>query len=565
MLPPIVRMTLEGRAGQVRHARMEKLGMPTNTDTPMMISRRALLLAGSASLLAGAVLPGISFAQEAAGGTLVMTISPEPNAMISAFNSASPVAVISSKMTEGLLRYDFELQPHPELATAWEVSADGLTITFHLREGVKWHDGQPFTSADVAYSIMEILKQHHPRGRGVFSGVESAETPDEHTVILHLKTPAPALMSALAGAESPILPKHIYEGTDVLNNPANNAPIGTGPFKFVEWSRGSHIILERNPDYWEAGHPLIDRLVVRNYADSSARVAAFEADEINLGGDGLIPLNEVKRFESNPAFQVETRGTEMNNSLDVLECNMRNPYLAKREVRQALMHAIDKDKMLDIVWYKLAEILTGPIPQSLPNFYSADVPSYPFDPARSEQLLEAAGLPKQADGFRFKLRLIWPATGDTYDRAAQFLRQQFRKVGVDLDLQSADVSTFINQVYANYDFDLSMFPSSVGSDPTIGSQRFFLSTAIKQGTPFVNASGYSNPEMDAVLNKAAVEPNAEARKALLAEFQKIAMTDLPMLPLARPIYVTVASANVRDFITGPEGIRSNYATLSIAK
>jgi len=539
--------------------------MPKNDEKCMTISRRALLLAGSASVVAGAIFPGVTFAQETSGDTLVMTINPEPNAMVSAFNSASPVTVISSKMTEGLVCYDFELKPHPELATSWEVAPDGLTITFQLREGVKWHDGEPFTSADVAYSIMEILKQHHPRGRGVFAGVESAETPDEHTVVLKLSKPAPALMSALSAAESPILPKHIYEGTDVLTNPANNAPIGTGPFKFVEWSRGSYIILERNPDYWQAGHPLLNRLIVRNYADSSARVAAFEAGEINLGGDGLIPLNEVKRFQENPAFQVETRGTETNNSLDILECNLRNEYLSKVEVRQALMHAINKDLMMDIVWYKLAEPLTGPIPQSMPNFYSADVPAYPFDPAKAEEMLEAAGFPKQSDGFRFKLRLIWPATGDTYDRAGQFLRQQFRKVGVDLDLQSADVPTFINQVYAKYDFDLSMFPASVNSDPTIGSQRFFLTSAIKQGTPFVNASGYSNPEMDEVLNQAAVEPDAEKRKALFNRFQQIAMTDLPVLPLARPIMVTVASANVHDFITGPEGIRRNFAALRIDK
>jgi len=539
--------------------------MPKNDEKCMTISRRALLLAGSASVVAGAIFPGVTFAQETSGDTLVMTINPEPNAMVSAFNSASPVTVISSKMTEGLVCYDFELKPHPELATSWEVAPDGLTITFQLREGVKWHDGEPFTSADVAYSIMEILKQHHPRGRGVFAGVESAETPDEHTVVLKLSKPAPALMSALSAAESPILPKHIYEGTDVLTNPANNAPIGTGPFKFVEWSRGSYIILKRNPDYWQAGHPLLNRLIVRNYADSSARVAAFEAGEINLGGDGLIPLNEVKRFQENPAFQVETRGTETNNSLDILECNLRNEYLSKVEVRQALMHAINKDLMMDIVWYKLAEPLTGPIPQSMPNFYSADVPAYPFDPAKAEEMLEAAGFPKQSDGFRFKLRLIWPATGDTYDRAGQFLRQQFRKVGVDLDLQSADVPTFINQVYAKYDFDLSMFPASVNSDPTIGSQRFFLTSAIKQGTPFVNASGYSNPEMDEVLNQAAVEPDAEKRKALFNRFQQIAMTDLPVLPLARPIMVTVASANVHDFITGPEGIRRNFAALRIDK
>lgn len=528
--------------------------------TAAVLSRRSVLLLGTAATLVGVFRPGRALA---AGGTLVMTINPEPNAMVSAFNTASPVAVISGKMTEGLLAYDFDLKPQPELATAWEVAPDGLTITFKLRDGVKWHDGKPFTSADVAYSIMEILKQHHPRGRGVFAKVTAVETPDPLTAVFKLSQPAPALMYALAGWESPMLPKHVYEGTEVLKNPANNAPVGTGPFKFVEWQRGSHIVLEKNPDYWDAGKPLLDKLIVRIYADPSARVAAFEAGELHLGGDGPIPLNEVKRFQDNKGFKVETRGIEMNNSLDVLELNLRNEHLAKPEVRKALMHAINRDLMMKTVWYGLAEPLTGPIPRTLPHFFTADVPGYDFDTAKAEALLDAAGYKKGADGMRFKLRLVWPATGDTYDRAGQFLRQQFRKVGVDLDLQAADVPTFIKQVYGDYNFDISMFPASVTADPSIGLQRFYHSAAIKQGTPFVNASGYKNAEMDEVLSNAAVEPDPAKRAALFKRFQQIAMTDLPILPLVRPIYVTVANAKVGDFVTGPEGVRSHYSTLSI--
>lgn len=529
------------------------------STTAIMMNRRHLL-AGSAALMAGSLMP---FAASAAGGSLVMTINPEPNAMLSAFNTASPVAVISGKMTEGLISYDFDLKPQPELATSWEVAPDGLSMTFKLRDGVKWHDGKPFSSADVAYSIMEILKQHHPRGRGTFAKVTAVETPDPLTAIVKLSQPTPALLYALAGWESPMVPKHVYEGTDILKNPANNAPIGTGPFKFVEWQRGSHIVLEKNPDYWDAGKPMLDKLVVRIYSDPSARVAAFEAGELNLGGDGPIPLNEVKRFQDNPAFKVETRGTEMNNSLDVLETNLRNEHLAKPDVRRAMMHAIDRDAMMRIVWYGLAEPLSGPIPQTLPHFYSAEVPSYPFDTAKAEELLDGAGYAKGADGTRFKLRLVYPTTGDTYERAGQFLRQQLRKVGIELELQAADVPSFIRKVYGEYDFDLSMFPASVTADPSIGLQRFYHSAAIKQGTPFVNASGYSNPEMDDVLSKAAVEPEASKRAELFKRFQQIAMSDLPILPLARPIYVTVASANVRDFVTGPEGVRGRYATLTL--
>ncbi len=526
-----------------------------------VLDRRSVLLLGSAAAMAG-VLPAMP-ARAAAGGTLVMTINPEPNAMVSAFNTATPVAIISGKITEGLVSYDFDLNLQPELATAWEVAPDGLSVTFTLREGVRWHDGRPFTSADVAYSIMDILKEHNPIGREVFEKVTAVDTPDPLTAVIRLSEPAPALMYALPGWQTPIVPRHVYEGTDVLTNQASNAPIGTGPFRFVEWERGSHIVLEKNPDYWDAGKPLLDRLIVRIYTDPSARVAAFEAGELHLGGDGPIPLNEVKRFQDDPRFKVDQRGAEMNNSQDFLELNLRHEHLARPEVRKALMHAIDRDMMIQTVWYGLAEPLTGPIPPTMPHFYTADVPTYAYDPARAEALLDEAGLPKDSDGRRFALRMVWPSIGDTYDRLAQVLRQQFRAVGVDLDLRSVDVPTFTRQVYTDYDFDISLRPGSAKADPSVGVQRLYHSGAIHQGTPFVNASGYANPEVDAVLSQAAVEPDTARRAELFKRFQQLVMEDLPVLPLARPFYFTVASARVSDFVIGPDGVRSRYATLSI--
>ena len=532
----------------------------TPTSPTFAMSRRALLLATGAGLAASVLPFGPLKAQQS--GTLAMCVTPEPNAMCAAFNTASPVTVVSGKMLEGLLNYDFNVSPTPALATAWEVAEDGLSITFTLREGVMWHDGQPFTSADVQYSIMEILKQHHPRGRSTLASVTAVETPDEHTAILRLSQPAPALMYALAGWESPMLPKHVYEGTDVLQNPANNAPVGTGPFVFQTWERGSHIIMTANPNYWGEGEPKLERLVIRIITDPSARAAALDAGELHLAGDGPIPVNQVQRFMDSPDFQVDTRGTEMNNSLDMIHTNLRNEHLAKLEVRQALMHAMNREAMLGVVYYGLAEMLTGPIPETLPNFYTADVPSYDYDPARANELLDAAGYARGADGMRFSLRLIAPTVGDTYERMGQFLKQNFRDVGVDLELISADIPTFIRSVFGEYDYDLTLYPGSVTADPTIGSQRFWWSKAASQGTPFVNSTGYESAEMDQILEDASVEPDPEARRALFVRFQQLAMTDLPILPVARPIYVTIAAANVENFVPGPDGIRAPYGSLA---
>lgn len=231
------------------------------------------------ALAVGIAAAGLAHADDPApqrGGTLNFLVDPEPPVLLAIAHTAGPTTKVTAKTNEGLLAYDFDLNPKPQLATSWEVSADGLTYTFHLRDGVKWHDGVPFTSADVQRSIL-LLKQYHPRGRNTFANVDRVETPDDLTAVIVLTKPAPYLLTAFAAQESPIVPAHIFPAdTDPATNPAVNAPIGTGPFVFKEWVRGSHIVYERNPDYWDTGKPYIDQLVVRFIPDPGARAAALE-------------------------------------------------------------------------------------------------------------------------------------------------------------------------------------------------------------------------------------------------------------------------------------------------
>ncbi|HXZ07795.1 MAG TPA: ABC transporter substrate-binding protein, partial [Paraburkholderia sp.] len=238
------------------------------------------------------------------GGTLTWLVAPEPASIVPLTTTAGGNAEIGPKVVEGLLTYDKDLNPEPLLATAWSVSPDGLQYRFSLRHGVKWHDGKPFTSADVAFSIL-TLKQVHPRGRSTFANVTDVKTPDPYTAIVELSKPAPFLLTALSGSESPIIPKHLYEGTDIAANPYNSAPVGTGPFVFKSFEHGSHILLERNPDYWDKPKPYVDKIIVRFLPDGAARAAALESGAANLG-DQVIPLSDVKRFATLPNFDVDT-------------------------------------------------------------------------------------------------------------------------------------------------------------------------------------------------------------------------------------------------------------------
>ena len=523
------------------------------------IDRRMLLLAAGAASAGALAWPSPAHAAPRRGGTLVMTIIPEPSSMVSAFNTAAPLTVVSPKMVEGLLTYDADLNPRPHLATSWTIAPDGRTVTFKLRQGVKWQDGQDFSSADVAFSLLNLLKKFHPRGRATFASLDGIDTPDAATVILHLTRPAPAIMSALSGSESPILPKHLYETGDPLTNPANNAPVGTGPFRFAEWKRGNYIALERNPTYWDEGKPFLDRIVIKTYGDASARAAAFETGELQLASTTPVPLSEVDRFRKNKAFKVDDTGDELNNSMDLLGFNLRRPALAKVEVRRALSAAINRDAMIASVWYGLATPLNSPVPAVVPQFHAKNLPPPVFDPKQANALLDQAGFPRGSGNMRFKLMLDVPTISDVYQREAEFLRQSFRLIGVDVEIRISDVPSFIKRVFTDYDFDMTLFPGSATNDPTIGLQRFYLSTAAVKGVPFVNAWGYSDPEMDGVLEAAAVEIDPDKRRAFFVRFQEIAMRDLPLLPLALPRNITIAAAKLQDYMNSGEGIRDPLA------
>jgi peptide/nickel transport system substrate-binding protein len=193
-------------------------------------------LLSTAALALASAIPSLSFAQDPVqGGSISINVGSEPTALLSATNTGSAIS-IGPKIVEGLLTYDLDFTPRPQLATEWSVSDDGLTYTFKLREGVKWHDGEDFDADDVVFSIL-ALKQVHPRGRGTLANVTEVKALGSHEVQVTLSDPAPYLLKALAALESPILPQHIFDGTDIPANPALNAPIGTGPFVFKEWIR----------------------------------------------------------------------------------------------------------------------------------------------------------------------------------------------------------------------------------------------------------------------------------------------------------------------------------------
>lgn len=525
------------------------------------IRRRTFLLAGGAAMLVP--MTGKSLlAQEAprTGGQINFASWPTPTHLISGITTSGPDTFLGMKFLDGLLEYDFGMQPKPGLAESWEVAEDGLRITFKLRQGVKWHDGEPLTSKDVAFTVMQITKVHHGRGRSTFANVTAVETPDEHTAIFVLSDPAPAVMKSLDSREVPILPAHLYEGTDIMSNPHNTKPVGTGAWKLVEYKVGESLVLERNPDYWREGKPNIDVMTIQYVGDPATRTALLESGTVDVVTDSRIPLSDLERLRETGNFEITDSGYESYALMQVMDFRLDHEILGKKEVRQALAHAIDLEWISQNVWYGYSPAATGPIHQDHSEYYTTDgVTSYPFDLAKAEEMLDAAGYPRGADGTRFELTMVASPYGDEPLRTSEYMREQFRQIGINLVIVSSDTGAYVKRVYTDRDYDLNMYVAASGADPVVGIHRFYKSSAIKPGVAYTNISGFQNEEVDALLDAAEIELDAAKRREQYKRFQQVVMSELPSLPIIATKQITVVNKRVHDHTLGAIGAVGSIA------
>lgn len=507
-------------------------------------------------------LPAMQAAAQQRGGTLVMVVQPEPPTLASYLSTAGPVGQVTTKVFDGLLEYDFELKPQPSLAESWTVSEDGKTITFKLRRGVTFHDGKPFTSADVAFSI-ETLKARHPRGSSTFREVRSIDTPDEHTVVLTLGNPAPYMLMALSSYESPMIPRHIYGAGDIASHPNANQPIGTGPFKFVEWSRGQFMRFDRNDKYWKQGQPYLDRIVARFIPDASTRTAAMETGQAHIAGFGAIPYSDVNALGALPDLEVTTSGYEMQAPIVQLDFNTRRPPFDNPLVRRAVSYAIDRQFVIDNIWFGFGKKATGPISSNfaVTGLYTPDVTNYSVADARAraEKLLDEAGYPRGANGIRFEIVHDITPYGEEWQRFGEFTREALRQVGIGVRLRTEDVPTWLRRIYTDYDFDLTNNWIQTLADPVIGAHRLYHSNQIRPGTVFVNGSGWSSPETDELMNRATVTVDPAQRAAIYHELQKKLVDAAPYVWVHELRFATVYSNKFKDLIVSPLGLYSSFS------
>jgi peptide/nickel transport system substrate-binding protein len=526
------------------------------------VSRRSVL--GGALGAAGAgLLPWNVLAQ----GARVLTVAAdtEQRNWNSAMVASNGVFFVSSKVLEPLVDQAFGGTGFkPVLATKWTPAADGRSIAFELRRGVKWHDGRDFTSADVAFSALEVWKKLQNFGRAVFKDLETVETPDAHTAIFRFAKPIPAqlIVNALP-ALSTVIPKHLYENTDIAANPANAKPVGTGPYRFEEHRRGEFVRLDRNKEYWDKTNPGVDRILYRVMADKGAVAAAHESGDIQLSCFSAVSTADAQRLGKVKGLQVTTKGYEGILYTATVEINHRRKELADVRVRRAIRHAIDPKFLLDTVFQGFGEIATGPIPASGTPFYTKDVASYAFDPARAEALLDEAGYRKGADGNRFALKIVPAPFFEQTRLTGDYLRQALRRIGIDAQIQTHDSPGHIAKVYREHEFDLAVAALVYRNDPAISTTVLYRS-GTPAGVPFANQYGYADPEMDKLIDQAASEIADAARTKLYVDFQKKVMSDLPILPLIDFPFLSVVSDKVSNHHNTPRWPVSSWPDVAIS-
>lgn len=485
---------------------------------------RRLLLSAMAAVLALGAGTGDPQAQPRRGGEVVYITTEAPRHLNPTVQSGVATGVPGAQLFAAPLRVDENWQPQPYLAQSWAWSDDGLSLTLNLVQNAVFHDGVPITSADVAFSIMTV-KANHPF-QTMFGPVEAVDTPDDHTAIIRLSQPHPALLLALTGPLASIIPQHVFgDGQELPTHPANNAPVGSGPFRLVSYAPGEQIVLERFDDFFGESAAL-DRIVFQFVRDAASVALSLEAGEADIGV--ITDPSAIARLSRAEGLTVTARGFEGIGPIQWIAFNLRQAPLDDLRVRQAIAHAVDRDFILNGLLRGVALNQRGPIIESSP-FFNPDMPVYELDLARANALLDEAGHPRGADGMRFTLVMeTIPGRDVAMGNVPEYLRSQLREIGINVELRAApDFPTWAGRL-ASGEFQMSVDFVFNWGDPVIGVHRTYLSSNIRP-VIWSNTQGYSNERVDELLAAAGRELDIPTRTALYHEFQEIVGTEIPVL------------------------------------
>ncbi len=462
------------------------------------------------------------------------------------------------------------------------VSEDGLTITYKLKKGVKWSDGQPFTSADVKFTWEALVNPKNlVKSRSGYELIESVETPDDHTAVVKYKEYYAPYLTRFA----PVLPKHILGELENMNDaPYNRMPVGTGPFRVTEWVSGDHITMEKNPHYREADQVKIDKLFFKIIPSREVGIAQIQAGDI----DGVWDLIEaqIPMMEKNPEVSLclsnalVSERLIMNHSSPVAPNNgnpdFPHPILADLRVRQAIEYAVDKNTIIDKLLYGKARPGTTEIPDGWAH--NPDVKPTEYDPEKAKQLLEETGWKPGPDGIRQKdstrLRLkITTTTGNKLrEMVQQVLLAQMKAVGIEFYIENVPSSVLFGSWSNDADrkkgrYDILMYTTGPGIDPHQQYEGYFHSKnspSEANGGSGYNYTRHRDAELDKWLDLAGKAPSMEKRAEAYRKAQERVAQIVPHIYLYRRVNVHAFRNNIKGWKPNGYGIIDAVATWNVA-
>ena len=495
------------------------------------IPKRLVLLLLAASLLTGCR----SHPEDR--NTVVMEIESSPNNLDLRQGTDAQSERIGGLLFDALVKKDAHFNLQPWLATRWD-QPDPLTLMLHLRDGVRFHNGNPVEAEDVAYTLRSMTDGTLATAKGgAFASIESIDTPDRLTLILHLKRPDSSLLFNMSDGLFGVVPRG--SGRDFGLH-----PIGSGPFRFVAATQDKEVVLDRNPNYW-AGPPHLDRVRFAVIPDGITRALELQKGSADVESDALT-LDTVYTLRSAPNLQIETGPSSV---VVYANFNTQDPILRVRRVRQAIAFSIDRPAIIHALSRDQARPAGSLLPPEHWAFAADPALQYPHDPARAQALLDAAGYPPGKDGVRLHLTLK-TSTDESTRLLAAVLQQQLRATGIDLQLRSAEFGTFYADVTRGA-FQMYIL-RWIGSneDPDIFRYAYDSASFPPKGG---NRGRYTNSELDAILRSAAATTDQPTRRTLYTAAQQILARDLPGIPLWYPNTVLVHTRRLENVHPSPSG------------
>ncbi|HWP56998.1 MAG TPA: ABC transporter substrate-binding protein [Candidatus Acidoferrales bacterium] len=501
-----------------------------------MRPRPAFLLA-LILVLAPARALGASAPQPRTGGTLTMGINKDLTMMNPMVRTQSTDRSIRDLMYESLLGIDLRGNIQPYLADSWDISADGKVYTFRLRKDVRFHDGREMTAEDVKFCIDYTMNpKNAATGLSRLSEVTRVELPDKHTVRLHLKEPSPVFLAYLSDIQSfPVVPKGSLE--EGVAKP-DRFPPGTGPFRFVEWKPNQRIVFERFANYW--GHkPFLDRVILRDIANSTARFVALRAGDLDM--IERAPYEWVREIMNNKIEGVRVVAAPSAGGRR-LRLNVADPPFNNKKLRLAVAHAINKEQILKAAYFGFGEVTDQKYPRGH-VWYFDDVSGPAYDPPKARALLRESG-------YKGETIPITVRQGEDQETEAAVLQAQLKEIGINVKIDLVDFGTYVARQRAG-EYAFLFGGTSLDPDPAMAYVQDLTCGNPRKRT--VNIEGYCDREMDALLIKAARELNPKQRRLLFKQVVQRVVDDVPFIPIGYTPRFFALRDYVKGFTTNSEG------------